>query len=222
MFPNPDQLFFSSFCLFTSTHGSLRNILPPPKRRAAFSGRYVLHTYSAESSLLASCLWTQGCVVKVAPLRGSSAYVGSGSTKVEPLCIHVWPTAPAETVKVPGSASANRTDIKGKQKCSSPEEPFEPTDSTKFSYSDLCFWEDTHCTKWNGTNQLKLIKAAFHLDHVFLAPSPAHTVSLENLCYSKRNCSINSFYMSLSLVNTDLTLVVNVAWAVTGGMRKHQ
>lgn len=160
MFPNPNQLF-SSFCLFTSTHGSLRNVLPPPERRAAVSGRYVLHMYSAESSLLASFLWTQGCVVKVAPLRGSSAYVGSGSTKVEPLCIHVCPqhqpkqwksrAVPPQTEPI-SSESKSVLLLKNLWTHGFDIRSVGSINNRKFSYSELCFWK-THIVP----NQMEVI-----------------------------------------------------------------
>lgn len=45
--------------------------------------------------------------------------------------------------------------------------------------------KNTHCNKSNGTNQLKLIKAAFHFAHVCPVPSAVPTDSLESLSHSK-------------------------------------
>lgn len=95
----------------------------------------------------------------------------------------------------------------------------------------LVFLENTHCTKSNGSNQLKLIKAAFHLDHVFLAPSAAHTVSLENPCYSKRNVASTIFTSHESVpgqywfdfsCECCMSCFDKTESNVTGGMRKHQ
>lgn len=100
----------------------------------------------------------------------------------------------------------------------------------KFSYSDLCFWK-THCTKSNGSYQLKLIKAAFHLDHVFLAP-PQHILS-----HWKTSASVNGTIAST--IFTSHESVPGQYWFdfsceccmscfnktesnVTGGMRKQQ
>lgn len=139
---------------------------------------------------------------------------------MEPLCIHVCQKHQqkqgkyrAESPQTEPTSSESKVVLLDNQQLKSLIQ-YQVRWFRELSYS--AFMENTHCNKSNGTNQLKLIKAAFHLDHMCPAPSAVHIVPQESLCHSKLAKTLCTSHESVTgqSATCDLTFIRNVAQAV--------